>query len=111
VDKKLYHKAMQMAGISEYDYNHPLSETSMKELVKKASVDYITIGEDKSMYVYVPKEQHYTQKQMHQIRDRIVEAFGEVYPNTKIFVGYQRLEFREIDNKTAFKGKLKGTML
>lgn len=111
MDKKLYHKAMQMAGISEYDYNHPLSETSMKELVKKAEVTYVNIGENRSMYIYVPMERSYTQKQQHQVHDRIVEAFGEVYPNTKIFVGWQRLEFSEIEDKAAFVGKLKGTML
>ena len=111
MDKKTLKKVMDAAHITEVDYNHPLSDISMKALVEKANVDYITVGEDKSLYVYVPKERHYTQKQMHQIRDRIVEEFGKVYPKTKVFVGYQRLEFQEIEDKAAFKGKLDGSIL
>jgi len=95
----------------DVDYNHPLRELHMKELVATAEVTQVNIGENKSMYVYVPMERSYSQKEQHKVHDRVVKAFSEVYPDTKIFVGWQRLEFSEIEDKAAFKGKLKGTIL
>lgn len=111
VDKKTLERMKEAAKLTDLDYNHPLSELHMKELVKEAEVTQVNIGENTSMYVYIPMERSYSQKEQHKVHDRIVKAFGEVYPNTKIFVGWQRLEFSEIEDKAVFKGKLAGTIL
>ena len=95
----------------EADYNHPASNENIKNLVKKAKVTQVTLGEKSMMYVYVPKAANYSQKEQFSIHKRIVDEFSKVYPDTPIFMGWMEMEFSEIDNKTAFKGKLKGTML
>ena len=93
------------------DYNYYDNIHHIVDLVQKAEVTQVTIGEDAMLYVYVPKEISYTQKEQCNMRDRIVEAFSKVYPDTPVFMGFVRMEFSEIEDKAAFKGKLAGTIL
>ena len=97
--------------MGEADYNHPDSDESLKNLIKRGSVTQVIIGKDKSLYVYAPMDGPMSQAARHRMHDRIVEAYREVYPSIKIFVGFIPLEFDEIEDKAAFKGRLDGTVL
>ncbi len=92
-------------------YDHTDDIEHLKTLIKKCEVTQVTIGEEAMMYVYVPKAISYTQREQRNIRDRIVEAFGNVYPDTPIYMGWVRMEFSEIEEKDVFLGKLKGDVL
>jgi hypothetical protein len=110
VDKKTLKKLKEAAGIMDVDYNHPLSDTSIKTLIQKAKVTKVIVGEKESLFVYVPMEHEYTQGRRISVHDRIKEEYGKVYPNTPILVGFVPLGFQGIDKKQEFKGKLDGTI-
>ena len=94
----------------EVDYNHPESNTHIRTLIEKAKVTKVIVGEDESLFVYVPMEESYTQGRRISVHDRIKEEYGKVYPNTPILVGFVPLGFRGIDKKQEFKAKLDGTI-
>jgi hypothetical protein len=111
VDKKtVLKKIKEAAGIMDVDYNHPLSDTSIKTLIQKAKVTQVIVGEKESLFVYVPMEEHYTQSRRHTVHDRIKEEYSKVYPDTPILIGFVPLGFQGIDKKQEFKGKLDGTI-
>ena len=94
----------------DVDYNHPLSDTSIKALIQKAKVTQVIVSEKESLFVYVPMAESYTQGRRISIHDRIKEEYSKVYPDTPILVGFVPLGFQGIDKKQEFRAKLDGTI-
>ena len=88
---------------------------SSKPFIDTAKTTLVTIGENKLLYVQVPKPSsqaiHFTADDEVRIGTEIKEAFQEAFPNTKVLVGFYDLQFSEITEKQAFEAKLRGKIV